>query len=824
MSTRTVSSKNLVKQDFVQFIRPQIITLTLIEARPSTKMYVFFGDEDVTYLCNLQGSAIGTTLVTDTIGQAVIQLNIPSGKFNVNNYDIVVTDTNSLANLNITGSVFGSARGVFSSTGRIDFFQTTSTSITTVTRSVNVQQDPLAQSFFTYGVDGGIFLSSIEIYFQTKDSTLPVRCELRRLENGFPSPLEANNLQLVSILKPENITISPSASVSSKFVFDPPVYLPEDSDYCFVLRSNSNNYNVFTSRLGEESLEDGRRIFDQPYIGSLFKSENNITWTAEQFEDIKFKINKAVFSTSPGTVEFAAVVPPLGALGTSFSTVNASNIVTYVHNQDHGLEVGSKFKVVTRSDTLYANASFNGIPYAQFNANHTVVSVPNRKTLSFQVTTSATSTGTLQNARIVNHVSVVNEGTGYLPAPTDTITFTGGGSGVSFVNATGTLNVVDGKIKSVTITNSGTNYTSAPTVTINTATGTGAALVASVLPTFTVYVNKPMTGFIPKIGISTFGSSSTTNTVSTTLGNYDGGNLVTYNDGKNITFIENYPYVNIDQNSVIASSYNETSMMPVPGSKSAVVTLELSTDNPNVSPVIDLNTPPKLHAYYHLINTQSGETLTSTNSSGTVSSIIVTNAGSGYTANPVVAVSAPQLSGGVTATATAARTGTAIASITITNAGSGYTNPPTVTITPGAGDTTGVGGAVQAVLNPYNTELLPSGGLAKARYITKKNTIQIISTGVRLFSVLSSNQGSYVDWYIRTSLSGAGIDHETKSWQRLNCSVDRNKSSFIGEFFEYEFTLDDIPEYDTYDLKCVMGAEDPTDSPIIKSYRVIVVA
>lgn len=813
--TRVVTTRDLVSQESIQFIRAQTLTLTLIEARPNTKMYVFFSGTDVTHLCNLVGNEVGTDLVTDTIGQAVIEFHLPGGEFNTGNHEITIADTKNLSDLTFVGSVYGSAKGNFSANGTFEIFQTIQTTITTVERIVPVNVDPLAQSFFTYGVTGGMFLSSIDVYFQTKDENIPVRCEIRKMVNGFPSLYEANSINLVSVVNPADITTSANASVPTKFEFNPPIYLAEDSDYCFVLRSNSNNYNVFTSRMGESSIEDGRKIFDNPYVGSLFRSENNITWTAEQFEDIKFTINKAVFSSNAGSLDFAAEVPPLAATGSQFSTVSGSNVITYTHPQDHGLEVGSKFNILTRTDSLYANASFNGIPYSQFNATHTVTSVLDRKTLQFQTSSNATSTGTLDTTTILTHISVLSEGINYTSS--DTVSFTGTGSG-----AAATLNVIDGKIKSVTITNSGTGYTSAPEISINSSTGSGAVLQTSVTPMFTVYVNKPMTGFIPQINIMNFGNSSTVNTLRTTLGNYDGGNLTTYTGGKSLEFIQNLPYVNINQNSLIASTYNESALMS--GNKSALVNIELTTDNPNVSPVIDLNNVPQLRAYSHIINNQEGETINATNPSGSIDTIAVTAAGSGYTVDPIITISAPDLEDGVQATATAVRSGSSLSSINITNAGSGYTSTPTVTVTRGVGDTTGLGGAAQAVLTEFNTELLPSGGNAKARYITRKSTLQVISTGVRIYSVISSIQGSSVDWYIRTSLSGSGVDHESQNWQLVPCSTERNKSSIIGEYFEYLFELDNIAEFDTYDLKCVMTAQDPTKSPIISQYRVIVIA
>ena len=38
-------------------------------------------------------------------------------------------------------------------------------------------------------------------------------------------------------------------------------------------------------------------ISQQPYLGSLFKSQNGATWDPSQFEDLKFTIYRAVFNT-----------------------------------------------------------------------------------------------------------------------------------------------------------------------------------------------------------------------------------------------------------------------------------------------------------------------------------------------------------------------------------------------------------------------------------------------------------------------------------------------------------------------------------------------
>ena len=62
-------------------------------------------------------------------------------------------------------------------------------------------------------------------------------------------------------------------------------------------------------------------------------------------------------------------------------------------------------------------------------------------------------------------------------------------------------------------------------------------------------------------------------------------------------------------------------------------------------------------------------------------SIVIVKAGTGYIIDPIVTISAPQMAGGVQATAIAKTNGDSIATVTMTNKGSGYTQNPTITVT-----------------------------------------------------------------------------------------------------------------------------------------------
>ena len=49
-----------------------------------------------------------------------------------------------------------------------------------------VRRDPLAQTF-TVGETTGVFVTSIDVFFQSKDETLPVILEMRTVETGLPT-------------------------------------------------------------------------------------------------------------------------------------------------------------------------------------------------------------------------------------------------------------------------------------------------------------------------------------------------------------------------------------------------------------------------------------------------------------------------------------------------------------------------------------------------------------------------------------------------------------------------------------------------------------
>ncbi|MEK9699461.1 MAG: hypothetical protein VW270_27025, partial [Candidatus Poseidoniales archaeon] len=120
--------------------------------------------------------------------------------------------------------------------------------------------------------------------------------QIRTMENGYPTTAILPFSDVT--INPTDIQTSESAAIPTKFTFRAPVYIPQSIEHCFVLFSDSNEYQVWISRMGEQEIGGDRTISEQPYAGVLFKSQNATTWTADQYEDMKFSIYRAEFDTS----------------------------------------------------------------------------------------------------------------------------------------------------------------------------------------------------------------------------------------------------------------------------------------------------------------------------------------------------------------------------------------------------------------------------------------------------------------------------------------------------------------------------------------------
>ena len=109
------------------------------------------------------------------------------------------------------------------------------------------------KSFFVNSADG-MFVTAIDAYFATRDTTLPVTMQIRTMRDGTPTTtiLPFGEVDLM----PSQVNISDDASVATKFTFPSPVYLKGNTEYAFVLLADTPEYGAWISRMGEEDVTE----------------------------------------------------------------------------------------------------------------------------------------------------------------------------------------------------------------------------------------------------------------------------------------------------------------------------------------------------------------------------------------------------------------------------------------------------------------------------------------------------------------------------------------------------------------------------------------
>ncbi len=598
MATRRTSRTNVVGISSITFIRAMSVKFYIKNAKPSVKLYAFFDGVSVDKYIT------PSELVTDANGSVSGTFDIPAMTFNTGVRVLRFQDVPTLTT-DVAGSLISSAQAEFTTTAIKRTLQETVTNITVLeppppppatdwspqdSGGSGGSGDPLAQTFFTYGITGGCYVPKIDIYFQSKDDNIPVTLQIRNVENGYPGKTLVSKFA-DKTLNPSQVNISKDASVATSFVFDSPVYLEEDKDYCFVLLSNCNTYHVWTSKLGEKSIETGKTVFDQPFIGTLFKSENNITWTAEQTEDIKFTIYKAKFNTAAtGNAVFVAKSEPILVNGENFTVTNNSSTVTVKFDHKHGLTSA------TSSITLSAlsGAVYRGIPAADLTGDFSVTAT-DEYTVQFTAKNSSTAVVTgsdnkLTSIGFVKDILIDAGGTGYSVG--DALTFSGGSPTTT---ATAVVSAVsNGAITKINITNGGAGYVSAPTVTATT--GSGAELVAITEAIFGVTTNRLIHNYLPTILNKVVTDTKIKTVLSPVLKDYDTKNSYDIFLNK-----ENV----IGKTGWLVSKINDDNLAGGVGTYYTKISNTLSTTNENTSPAIYLNDTSRLLGVNYIINSKT---------------------------------------------------------------------------------------------------------------------------------------------------------------------------------------------------------------------------
>lgn len=382
---------------------------------------------------------------------------------------------------------------------------TTETTLVSQTSSSQViatwQDDPLAQTFF---VDPqvypyGVFLDNVDLFFKAKDDdNIPVRVQIRPTVNGAPHTDFWYPESAVAKYPSEiNISDNPlwsNASDKTNFKFQSPVFL-KPGLYALVVLTDSPDYQMWVAEKGQITTR-GETVSQNPYIGTLYKSQNSMEYVPIINEDMMFILNRCVFDTgaasfvleseaqsntynvdkfrvlqtainplsdAPMSVTHSFLSKPVGqAKETEYREILPG--VTYSMGQDEYYVVGDRRK------EMQAQGDFT-LKIDMSTTDNSVSPVISLESVYMNAWENFVDNATLS----AEDFNILASGSGYSNSNTITVTSsTGSGAEIYLV-----VNGANGNVVSVNVASGGAGYTDDFTMSINSTTGTGASIVVN---------------------------------------------------------------------------------------------------------------------------------------------------------------------------------------------------------------------------------------------------------------------------------------------------------------------------------------------------------
>lgn len=253
----------------------------------------------------------------------------------------------------------------------------------TTTREIGNAESPFAQSFY---VDNphGLILKNVVLYFKQRpvSSTIPVTLEIRPMENGAPSVSQSVPGSTVVVQRDSISVDAETASSGTTFTFEEPVYLSPWSEYAICLKTQSSDYEIWVSSVGQFDVNDGKQITTSPIPGALFEPRHGGSYLSNE-KDLKFIINRCVFDTNASLILRNSAVPSKLLLANPIRTTNLSSTI-YIEHSCHGLHVGD-------TATISGATAVGGLTAGQINGSRAVTAIDGK---GYQVVAGASATQT----------------------------------------------------------------------------------------------------------------------------------------------------------------------------------------------------------------------------------------------------------------------------------------------------------------------------------------------------------------------------------------------------------------------------------------------
>lgn len=452
-----------------------------------------------------------TTAVRFRTGQRVFRLvDVPSG-------DLATSSTNGSATYSAQGLLQTTEQTILSTRVPVIHQQSVTDSrvltSSVVTNSQVVRReliggwgDPLAETFMVDQTQypSGVQITSLRLIFKSKDPSIPVQIQIRPVVNGYPHSsqvlpfadvvVNAEDVNVASLddmqtrfLNPQLGSPLDDPALYTEFKFRAPVTLQPGQEYAIVVLTNSIKYETYISEMGQPILGTGRLISSQPYLGSFFKSQNSTTWTAEQNQDLMFRLMRAQYDSVTGSVEFVVNAPePI--------TANVPMDAFYVSSGNLVLpntSISSYYYTTLATGDVEAYRPFqieNNVLFEDTLGRRMITSDSHSFKVLMYLNTAVPEISPLIDMERLNVLAIENY-VGGLGLSTKDVVVTNSTSTFANSNIIVTINggggsganayavVANNAVTSIIVDESGSGYTGTPTVTLTGGGGTATAVV-----------------------------------------------------------------------------------------------------------------------------------------------------------------------------------------------------------------------------------------------------------------------------------------------------------------------------------------------------------
>jgi hypothetical protein len=381
--------------------------------------------------------------------------------------------------------------------------------------------DPLAQTFFVDDAvyPNGMFLESVDLFFRAKDDeNIPVTVQIRPTVNGVPSsdfwyPESVVTKYPSEIVVSENPSLT-AAATATNFTFESPVFL-KPGLYAIVVLTDSPDASLWVAEKGATTTTN-QFVATQPYLGTLYKSQNTMEYTPYINEDMMFRLNRCVFSTTPATFvlesqaqsrkfymdKFRMLVTALSplsetAMSTTYSFVSKpidqskeTSYREFIPQVKYSFGDDDLYIVGSRRKELQARGDFT-VQLTMSTNDNAVTPLISLESIFLNAWENFVDNASIETSDF----NIIVPGSGYSNSNTITVNSTTGSGANVFLVVDG----ANGNVVGVNVVSGGAGYTDDFDITINSSTGANAVIVlnseydSSGGPCDARYITKPVT-------------------------------------------------------------------------------------------------------------------------------------------------------------------------------------------------------------------------------------------------------------------------------------------------------------------------------------------